>query len=627
MMCRQRYDERGAVAIMYALLAVVLLISAALAVDIGNAVARKSDVQGQADFAALAGASQLGAQTSGTVPAGVVQAVKDQLNANRPLNSDGTCRAETPCVQTTSQLTDGVLSNGEVRFCSGTSPAGCRKSGLQVVAPYAQVDFGFARILGLNGIDVDGTATVGLFSPMGVMPVYAGSGCDYGQQTITDPPTGQANSPIIPTLAYNTDTNDSVLDPASATPNQVPILASGPTATVMFTGTNFTNVTMVGFFPSDGGAAVMVNSFEGRTGTGNNLVWTTYGSLVQVPPLLPYTAGNNGAIRLPLPTAVQSSQQVWYIRVFGDKTTGNGPSQVVTEAWSAKGEAPAVRVGDPPLECAGTSSDGNFGTLKLERTDVSSQSDQLAMNMATQLQSPTTLAVHTQADATGLCADGINGAVVTDLPNPGQQPGTNCGDTDTGLPALATTSGLVSGLTVSGTYTPGRLAGHPTHTGCDPTGGSSDRTITFGNGNNAPSYTINNDTLSCFLTSGTTSLQEIASASYCSSAPSCAVLDESIFESPRFFFVPVLRVTPVSGGSNKYSIIDFRPAFITDETTTLTTIKGTHTASSENGLYQDGNEIRTVKVVFINIKALPDSTNGQVTTYLGVGPKIIRMID
>jgi len=621
-------DERGAVAIMYALLSVVLLISAALAVDIGNAVARKSDVQGQADFAALAGASQLGSSTSGAVPAAVVQAVKDQLNENRPLNSDGTCRAQTPCVQTTSQLTDGVLTNGEVRFCSGTSPAGCHKSGLQVVAPYAQVDFGFARILGLDTIDVDGTATVGLFSPKGVMPVYAVSGCDSGQQTITDPPTGQAGNPIIPTLAYDTDTNDSVLDPASATPNQVPIWASGSTATVLFTGTNFKNVTMVGFFPSDGGAAVMVNSFEGRTGTGNNVIWAPHGSLVQLPPLTAYTAGNNGAIRLPLPTAVQSSQQVWYIRVFGDKTTGNGSNQVVDPThWSAKVQAPAVRVGDPPLECAGLSSDGNFGTLKFERTDVSSQSDQLAMNMATQLQTPTTLAVHTQADATGLCADGINGAVVTDLPNPGQREGTNCGDTDTGLPALATTSGLVSGLTVSGTYTPGRLAGHPTHTGCDPTGGSSNRTITFSNGNNAPSYTINNDTLSCFLTNGTTSLQEIASASYCSSATSCPVLDESIFESPRFFFVPVLKVTPVSGGSNKYSIIDFRPAFITDETTTLTTVKGSHTATTDNGLTQDGNQIRTVKVIFFNIKALPDNTNGQVTTYLGVGPKIIRLID
>jgi len=453
--------------------------------------------------------------------------------------------------------------------------------------------------------------------------VYAASGCDYGNQTITDPPTGQTSGPVLPTLAYDTDTNDSVLDPSSATPDQVPIWSSGATATVMFTGTNFQNVTMVGFFPSDGSAAVMMDSFQGRTGTGANAVWAPYGEATHIPPLLPYTAGNNGAIQVDLPTAVQSSQQVWYMRVFGDKTTGSGSNQVVTHAWSAKTQAPAVRVGDPPLECAGVSSDGNFGVIKLERTDITNVNDELAMNMATEIQPPTTLTTHTQADSTGLCTDGINGAVVSDLPNPGQREGTNCVDTDTGLPAGATTRGLVSGVG----STPGRLTGHATKAGCDPLGGSSNRTITFGNGSNAPSYSINNDTLSCFLTNGTTSLQDISMAGYCSGAPSCPVLDASILASPRFFLVPVLRVLPVSGGSNRYSIVDFRPAFITDEVVTPTTIRGTHTATSENGLFQDGNEIRTVKVLFFNFKALTLPTSGDVTTYLGVGPPIIRLVD
>ena len=68
-------DERGAYALLTAILAIVLMSIAALAVDIGNAVARKSDVQGQADFAALAGAGQLGTQAAGTIPTAVLDAV------------------------------------------------------------------------------------------------------------------------------------------------------------------------------------------------------------------------------------------------------------------------------------------------------------------------------------------------------------------------------------------------------------------------------------------------------------------------------------------------------------------------------------------------------------------------
>lgn len=53
-MARRQRNERGAYAVLFGIMVVVLMSIAALAVDIGNAVARKSDVQAQADFAALA---------------------------------------------------------------------------------------------------------------------------------------------------------------------------------------------------------------------------------------------------------------------------------------------------------------------------------------------------------------------------------------------------------------------------------------------------------------------------------------------------------------------------------------------------------------------------------------------
>ena len=69
-MATRNRDEAGAYALLTAILAVVLMSIAALAVDMGNAVARKSDVQAQADFAALSAASQLTA-SSGAIPSTV----------------------------------------------------------------------------------------------------------------------------------------------------------------------------------------------------------------------------------------------------------------------------------------------------------------------------------------------------------------------------------------------------------------------------------------------------------------------------------------------------------------------------------------------------------------------------
>ena len=61
------------------------------------------------------------------------------------------------------------------------------------------------------------------------------------------------------------------------------------------------------------------------------------------------------------------------------------------------------------------------------------------------------------------------------------------------------------------------------------------------------------------------------------------LLDRSIFDSPRFFYVPVFKIQPNFGGSSMYSIIDFRPAFITDEVPAPTTTRLTDTATDENG--------------------------------------------
>ncbi len=268
------------------------------------------------------------------------------------------------------------------------------------------------------------------------------------------------------------------------------------------------------------------------------------------------------------------------------------------------------------LECAAGSSSGNFGTLKFPRTDVPT-ANQIPANIALGLQSPLSPTIHQWAVANptlaGTCSNGVDGALTAPNGAVTLVPGVNCVDTDTGLAANVATEGLVQG----GTYGQGVLR-EDTATGCDPAGGSGERTLPI---HSNPK--INNDVLTCFFTNGTTSIADIARASYSGGA----VLDDSILRSPRFFYVPVLAIEPTSGGSSKYSIIDFRAAFLTDETATASSIKGAHTGTTDNGVWVQGQDIKQIKVVFFSDEALPTDGDIPLIDYLGTGNRIIRLID
>lgn len=595
----RRASERGAVALIYALLAVVLLGVAALSVDLGNGIARRSDVQGQADFAALSAAPALGTRASGAVPDGVLDIVRTELNNNRVLNDNGSCRDEAPCVGSNAQLVDGNLANGEARFCSGlNAPAsGCRKAGLQVIAPSARVNFGFAGIFGAEAMNVQGSATVALKSPMGPIPLYAVAGCDYGRQTLTDPASGQV-TPVVPPLAFPLDDNGAELTSLSVP--QVNSNATGVRLTV--DASRLDHITRVGFFRETSLLTPNFETVDVEVDAQNSTV--------------PVDTGNAaGTVTVTIPLAVTGVDDVWWVRLYSNDQAANNRR----EEWSPMLEALPLRVGAAILECTAGSTDGNFGSLSLERTDVTSVNDQLAKNII-DLQLPTSLKANPAA-IIAECFPGIESppitgdvAVITDLPNPGQTPGTNCVSTDTGLPASAATAGFVTG--VGGT--PGRLRNEPTRAGCSPTGGNGNASLTL----QSTTYSINNDTLSCFFTNDTTRIMDITQAGYSGGA----VLDPAIFDSPRFFLVPVLAVAPLSGGSNRYWVVDFRPAFLTDEDGLAERDTPT-TGTSENGLHVEQNQVKSIKVVFFNFEALPNSSNGAVQDYIGVGDPIIRLVD
>ena len=536
------------------------------------------------------------------------------MNDNQPQDDNSTCWTTKTCVSA-GQLIDGNLLNGEIRYCAGT---GCgtgyaaTMKGLQVVAPYNKVDFGLANIIGIGSTTVHGSALVNVFTAgKRVMPMYAVQGCDYGLQTLADP-AGGFTAPVVPTLAFNSNNNNTdllagsqvVRNNAGNVIQSMPLNSTGNTLT--FTASKFDKTRFVGFFRGDDPNPLLIQK--------QSLFWlsgdATKTNLNPNPPDTGYDPGNAAhTIELNIPDAVAQTAAVWWVRVF-DGTDAAG-------RWSKASEALPLRVGNAVLECASGSSSGNFGTLKFPRTDVVT-SNEIPANIAVGLQSPLTPTVHQWAldnpTLAGLCSNGVDGALTSPNGAVTLVPGTNCVDTDTGLAANAATEGLVQG----GVYGPGLLKTQNTKTGCDPTGGSANRILPI-----TGSPSINDDVLTCYFTNGTTSIQDITSATYTGGV----VFDPSILSSPRFFYVPVLAVEPSSGGSNTYSIVDFRPAFITDETPTTTSIKGAHTGTANNGLTVQGNDIKQIKVVFFNTNALPTEGDIPIIDYLGVGARVIRLID
>lgn len=605
-------DEQGAVAVMVAMLSVLLLSMAALAVDLGNAVARSTGVQAQADHAALAGGSKLttSVNASGVPSADVVNEVRDFLNNNQPQDDSDSCWRNTPvdCVAS-SDLTNGALADGEVQFTA---------EGMKVTAPASFVDFGFAGVFGGGGadggIDVSRTATVNVFTAGKlVLPMYALVGCDWGSQTIGSPPPGQLPSVVPDTMQYPNDTNQTTMVAGSqvvtndSTGAAVTEMAFGGSGyKVSFKAKRFEKTKTVGFFHANGQLISSPTFYAGATGSGTPL--TT-----------PYSAPNNNTevtYSLSVPTGVTGTEGIWWIRVFNEGN-GNNPGR-----WSDRTQALPVRVGAAPVPCDGSSSAGNFGLLDFPRDDMGGNpSGKLAANIVAGTQSPLTVDIHKEADD-GICAVTDPGVVYsTDAV---RKKDTNCFDTTTGDISSAITPGFITGITVGGTPYEGILDEQDTHDDCDPDGGEDEREFII----QGKPYSINNDTLSCFLdedlTTDLTTLGSLATPGY-SGGPAFTV---DLYRSPRFVYVPIVKIKPVSGGSNKYSIVGFRPGFITDEQAAATR-NGPFTGNPDesNGVIMNQNDVNQVMVFFFNAAALPVDGDLPLIDYLGTGQPILRLIN
>lgn len=562
-------DEAGAVAVLFALLALVLFGVGALAVDLGNMYQRKAETQSQADLAALSAASAMACAPAvtgcGTIADRhqyAVDRVRDYLKSNTKLGQSGGL-----ATLTSGMLTDGDLANGEVTFPGDFT--------MKVVTPSAEVDFTLAQ--GANAgtsANVNASATVGLGTPgsNATLPFYAvqSGGCDYGSQTLTDPANGHhvTSVPTLPAPLHDpAQTSNTVL--TAADPFQFDTGVNGTIASI--TGSHLSSVTEIEYFsdPQNNPAPpALVVAQTIVSNTNNNLI-----------------------SNVPVPPDVANNPGVWWIRTY--TSTGN-------KGWSPLDQSLPIRIGDGPIQCNSTVVNGNFGSLKLPRLDTG-PANWLDWNVAQGLQLPLSLQATSDPAEIPNCTPGDVGVnYSTTTGSPTLVTNTNCVDTDTGLTALRTTKGLLSN-------TPSRLGNKPTTSSvsgrfCAPG-------ATNNNSRSAGGFTFNNDTLSCFMTDPSMPLSTIASASYSGGA----ALDPAIYDSPRFAYVPVVAQDPSHGGSAHWSIVGMRAAFITGESASSkynAQAWAPNSSATDNGITMSGSRVTSVQVFFFNDSALPSQGGG-----------------
>jgi len=592
---------------MTGLMTVLLLSIAALTVDIGRAYVEKRDVQKVVDFAALAGAA--GTNLPGTIAG----ACAGGYTGNRPAATDQAVRdvathlatATWTGSPTAADLVDCVLSNGEVVYgtltfpSAGTPSLSYDKTQLTVVSPSRQVDFGFARVMGFNDASVQGRATAAVGTPGAekVFPAFATDGCDWGQRTVFAPASSSTGPTFTPSLAFPNDRNVTTFDLSieNPSPDSVPVNPAATTVTI--TGTDLDLVTKIGFFQEDTGVyqTSPKSAFDEQTVTGIRI------TLPEDLPTLTTAAG------------------LWWVRVLAPKQNASD----TTFEWSQIKSGTTLmtipfEVGESFLRCAGVAA-GSFGDVLLPRTDVTS-ANWTAMNIAKNLQigpprlslntypgSPTT--VFGASSAPNVCVTSDTRTIYsTTTGTPDLKVNTNCVDNGTGLTANDATAGLIAGVLTQR----GRLV-QDVDSSCAPR-----KSVTV----SGPSGTklINNDVLTCFMNAGVP-ISEIARKGYLGGT----VLSCDVFDSPRFLYQPVLQVRPSNGGSTHYSIVDFRPAFISEQLPTA--MKGAG-AINNNGVTITGGKVTQLDVVFFHPNALPtDCTNGFGPLLGGTTKRTIRLID
>lgn len=563
--------EDGATAVVFAILATVLMVTAAMSVDLGNAWARKRDVQTQVDLSALSAGHMLPAPSSNTaLRAEIVDEVVAYLNS---LNNK--VPGQSPI--TAGAMVDGINGNGEVLFvdnpATATTDEGLEGTRLEVIAPPAHVNFGLGSIVVPDGTDVSATATVEIMSliPPGqdMLPFWLPDGCPYGPgmaDTGSGGPDGQEEN-------YEpTETGNHTVDFEAS-------VAEGSTESVSIALKQLPSGSTSGFIRFRLGASTIVDSS---------------------PATWPATSASDKSrtVSLQLDTSVTNTPGVW--RVWAMLPTDEG------DEYSRTSGTLTVEADAPDIVGCANSVEGNFGQLDSPRADENELQKALALNIAKGLDHQVVPFLDAPSDTCNTGANFIEGA----QPDNQSRDGNNCITGSTGNDGPWMLKGFITG--VEGEY--GRLDARrgSTNASC---GGRSDVEV--------EGIDINNDVLSCYLATGAT-LADIAQDDL-TEETAANLLDPSVVESPRFVWVPVVYADERSEHAYQ-PIKTFVPGFITDESVAAS--KGASDATETNGVVVNpGTSLVSLQIFMFNELVLPIDERSRTTAYDPTKRSIVRLVN
>lgn len=577
--------ERGAVAILTAILAAVIFGIAALAVELTDMFSRDRAVQTTADLSAFAGAQEL---------PNTCNAFTEALTTlNNTKNGVHTDSGSSDFAATPGQMKDGNTNNGEIEIfgATGTPITGCTSGGrvIRVTTPPRDVKFAFgSAIKGASGGQVRAVAAVELRGlDVSILPLSLPANCPSGPNYLYVDNGGVAGGPSAgsdPVYSPGGDNNGPHV--ASVTPNDPDL----PTSIVVVADELKDD-------PSGAGQGVGFDFHllmaDGTTVRQPGPPPATVAGLLVAGTVAKVGGKWQATFTVTLPSGVRTTPGSWKVRAL----------QASFSKWTPDDAVGTLVVGLPSSPGCPNPSNGDFGLLNSPRSDGGSTQQKRFRNFARGIDHGLLQVASTTPDVP-CSSDGnpyADGILDDNTPARGDE---SCIDVKPGESASLPTDGLIDGRGGE----PGRFVGTPSVTpGANPgdkcrVAGDSDLRWQSKSGKN-----LVDTVLSCYLAPGK-SLLDVANGTVGS-------LTAAIADDPRFFFIPVTDTTtrPKNsvGGAQFWPIKTFRGAFATNEQVSNVADKGGNATCAGltdcNGLLfnNGGTQLKAVQAFTFPLSALP----------------------
>lgn len=652
----RRTDERGVIAIIAGIAATTMFVAGALAVDLGNTWARRGNLQGQADQAALFAAHYLPANDDAGKTR-VAKAAAYYILCNRVYGQTEIDPSMPSCPGSPSSTDPafssyaaGLLSSGKVSFPTIDGSTG---SYVKVITPQAKIDFGFGVVAGASDSVQAKTATAHVGSPGSVSPMSLSLNCLLSAATNLPAGLGDTLTGILPLnyIAPGPITVDNMVTKwpsgmSNQLQNTIGMVSMTPNSTPQ--GVNPLAVAVAGT-----GWGLVLSQIKLVFALGDQS-----GATVDSLPSAPVTSLNLGLGIgvVQIPSEVYSKVGTWKVKVAVkpsllspwaySKTDYDFTVQLPTVTQDLLGCARLIKT--PRDLQQGTPGNLEYSLKAGIDHPIATNPNLLTFNLPQPLTVPSLLTALNSSTSLVSC----NNTLPNIYDTGGVHPVPNCVMPEQGANTYKEfTDGMLgpseevpadSSTNQAAYDAPGRLI----CTDSQPC----QHSFTLPG---FPGRTINDDkftdfvdpdranllTESMFFNLDTYLLNDVPVVT-----PHSALLP-GLYDSARFMWVPVISSPVAPNNADYYPVLTYRPIFITQDAppgmdsidmvldlvdTWVKTLLNID-PSDDHGLLLDsaGTTLRAMRFMTIEpsaLPAIPDDYAGPITDYTGSGPKVVRLV-